>query len=581
MRFKKALVPLLAVAAGSGFLVWSSGVAAAAPGAPKAVTVDRDPKTPANIAVKWTPVEGAARYNVSVFDGITDKVTLVPASKNTFAVQNADPCVRLRVTVGARDKSGAGATSGNVWLNSLAPGGVSGVKAQRDTTFTTLTVSWKQPAWTGQGALTGYRVVLVRTSDEKVVSDTTVTTLTTTITTLDPAADYRLQVSAGNTYGTCVVNKMPIGSSKASAPTALRFDRDDTNPRKVTVTWNTPAYLGYGAITHYMIGAAEGTTDPKTWTRLEPTTTSAVLDLDPGKKWNVQIVPWNAFGPGRIGVTRLTPDATAGLKPLVNLALSGEQVNVKLGTKVGAITEYPRVVVRIRSLITDDNAYYDEQWGQTGASTITFTNIPLGIYIATVSGATPTGDREEEWARQIMIVGPNINTLVSNAWQTVLAIKSASGDGNVITKAGTNTPNHAMLTTVNLKANRGYGIWVRSSISPLKLMTGLLVEYDPNYNGQGPSYVLRMQKLGIPCAKPLAVTKAPAATAKVGTHDVSVVANGDTLTATVDNITVLNIQNLTTTNNNACLTTLPTGTQGGLRTWKTDGLNPYSKTSLR
>ncbi|WP_203905879.1 fibronectin type III domain-containing protein, partial [Virgisporangium aliadipatigenens] len=551
------------------------------PGAPKAVTVDRDTKDPTNIAIKWSTVEGATRYNVSVFDGATDKVTLIPGSKNTHTLQNTDPCARLRVTIGARDKSGAGATSGNVWLNSLAPGGVSGVKAQRDPTYTNLTVTWKQPTWTGQGTLTGYRVVLIRTTDEKTVSDTTVNTLSTTITKLDPTADYRLHVSATNTYGTCVVNKMPIGSSKTSAPTALRHDRDDTNPRKVTVTWNTPAYLGYGAITHYMIGAAEGSADPTTWTRLEPTTTSALLDLDPGKKWNIQIVPFNAFGPGRIGVTRLTPDATAGLKPLVNLALSGEQVNVKLGTKVGGITEYPRVVVRIRSLIADDNAYYDEQWGQTGASTITFTNIPLGIYIATVSGTTPTGDREEEWARQVMIVGPNTNTLTNTAWQSVLAIKSASGDGNVITKTGTNTPNHALLTTVNLKANRGYGVWVRASISPLKLMTGLLVEYDPNYNGQGPTYLLRMQKLGIPCAKPLAVAKAPTATTKAGTHDISVVANGDTLTATVDNVTVLNVQNLTATNNNTCLTHVPTGTQAGLRTWKTDGLNAYTKSTLR
>ena len=59
--------------------------------------------------VSWKPVVGVDHYNVSVFNGVTDVVSTVPAGTTSLAVKgSSNPCAQYRVTVGSRDANGDG-----------------------------------------------------------------------------------------------------------------------------------------------------------------------------------------------------------------------------------------------------------------------------------------------------------------------------------------------------------------------------------------------------------------------------------------------------------------------------------------
>src|SRR3712207_4368446 len=88
--------PLGALAAGAGLLVIMPGPATATPGATKSVTVTRATDDPKKINISWAPVAGATRYNVSVFDGTGDEVSIVRAPSTSFTLTRGEPCVRLR-----------------------------------------------------------------------------------------------------------------------------------------------------------------------------------------------------------------------------------------------------------------------------------------------------------------------------------------------------------------------------------------------------------------------------------------------------------------------------------------------------
>jgi DNA-binding response OmpR family regulator len=573
--------PLSVLVTGAGLLMAMPSAASAAPLSTSQITITRGAEDASKIQISWAPVEGAARYNVSVFDGTHDEVKVVKAPTNTLSLVRSESCVRLRVNIGSRDASGAGATSKNVWLNTLAPGGISGLKGERTGDFTQMVAAWKEPAWLGYGAPGGYRVQLIRAGDRAVVYEGLVPATTARFTGLDPAREYTLQVAAENSFGSCVIAKQTIGTSKPTAPTAFKAVRDPATPAQVNVSWAPPAYGGYGAASYYEIGY--GVDKVTSWTKVDGT--SATLKLDSGTTWTIQVRAVNQFGTGGAAGLKLVAAEAVGsstTRPGITVTPDGSKIQVKLDSKIGSFLQYPNLVLRVSPTVAD-GGFTDEQWGANGASTMTFGELPNGLYTLQVNGSGTAG--EVEWSRQIVNIG-NVGVVANTQWLTV----SSGGNGNnadfsAVTNTGRKSTNQALMTSVTLKDGQGYGVWSRASIDTNKKLSGYLVEFDPNYSnivkGYGPAMVLRMQDKGKQCSAPLATTKMSSALAAAGTHRVAVVTNGDSLYATVDDVVVLNVASLAKAATAvSCKSTAPTGTEAGVRLLNNVALTAYSTTTL-
>lgn len=572
----RSMRPVLAVAIGGGLLFLLPSIASAAPPATKKVTVTRATEDPKKVQIGWLPVTGATRFNVSVFDGTEETVTSVPGTATTHSLMRSEPCVRLRVKISSRDSSGAGGTSGNVWLNSLAPGGVSALKAERVAGSTDIAVSWLPPAWLGHGAAGNYRVQLVRSGDNAVLTDTTVTETTARVPDVDPTKTYNVQVTAQNGFGSCATAKLKVGTNKPGPVAKLKAVRDAATPTKVSVTWDPPSYAGTGGITHYMIGY--GPEKVTTWTKVSGTTTAATLNLDSVRNWVVQVQGVNEFGDSPAASVKLNITAAVGtpaVKPGITLTQIGAKIQVKLTSKIGAYKEYPKLVVRVRPTI-DPEGFVDEHWGENGAQTLNFGDLPFGLYTVQISGANAAG--EMEWARQTFQIGDG-GLLKSSDWQLAVAASSPGGDLSVVSAKDRTGSDSALLGTVVIREGRGFGVWTRTGVSG-GAVTGYLLEYDPKYVATGaPSMVLQTYVKGVRCGDPVAVTKLPAALSN-SSHRVMLVAKGDSLYATVDDIVMVNIAKLTSAVSTAKCMTAPTGQQVGLRVWKRDGITTFTAAAL-
>jgi len=577
MSFKLAK-PLGALVAGAGLLIMMPGAAFAAPDAPKSIKITRAADDPSRIQITWAPAGGATRYNVSVFDGSNDSVSIVKAPTTAFQLTRPEPCVRLRVNIGSRDSSGAGHTSGNNWLNTLAPGGISGLQAERTGDFTQMTATWKEPTWLGYGELVGYRVQVTRSTDKAVVFNEVVQDTAAAIGGLDPLQNYTLQVAAENGFGSCITGKLSIGNSKPGTVSSLKAVRDPGTPAQVNLSWAPPSYGGYGVVTHYLLGYGE--TKPALWKLIDDTSTT--VTLDPNTNWVVQVKAVNEFGQG--GISGLTLPAasavgTPAVQPGITISQDGSKIFVKMSQKIGAYQEYPKLVVRVNPTVAG-GGFSDEHWGANGAETLTFGDVPDGLYTVQVNGANDKG--EIEYARQIVNVG-GVGLLSSTDWQLESGPGNSKGEVSAITRTARTTSDMALMSDVTVKEGHGYAIWARASIDPGQKISGYLLEYDPNYAQQntGPTMVLRIQQRGSLCSTPLAVTKVAAALATPGVHKIAVVTNGNSLYATVDNTVVLNLPSLSAAvTASPCRTSVPTGLNAGVRFVNSDGLTVFARTTL-
>jgi hypothetical protein len=555
----------------------------AAPGSPKMVTVNRSAADPHRIAVSWKPVDGSSRYNVSVFDGTTDEVRMVATSAApVLNLTRSEPCVRLRVNVGSRNAIGLGGTSGNVWLNSLAPGGISGLTVQRSTDGAQATATWKAPTWPGFGQPGGYRIQLIRLTDKVVLQEKVVAEPTATLTGVDPALDYTLAVTPENAFGSCSTAKVTLGAPEPGAVGGIKVARDPKSPTTVNLAWTTPAYAGWAPVAHYMVGYGIGRTT--TWTRADATT--ATLQLDPTSQFQIQIKAVNEFGEGKIsGVVKVptagaAPTVPAGTKPDITLTQDGSDITVSLSTKIGSYKLYPKLLVRLRPVM-DPTGHHEEQVGQDGASALVFRGVPNGLYTVEISGLNTAG--AQLWKTETINIG-RVGAVTSTGWQTLYGRPGLSGttvtapadsEVRLLTKATRTSADMVLSSTVQLKSGRRYGMWVRAGQMNNGKVSALQVEFDPGYSktvsNYGPALVLRSHHANASCAQPLAVAKLPAALAAAGPHQVMVVAKGDTLTASVDGVAVLTVPNLSTVNAaSPCKFPLAAGTKAGLRTMSGD-----------
>jgi hypothetical protein len=576
MTLRSAATPVAAFAIGGALLLLAPGAAAAAPNRPNNVTATRDATDPHKVKIGWDAVAGVSRYNVSVFDGDTDRVTIVTPPNRTLEHIQPDSCHKLRVNVGSRDRSGAGSTSYNTWLYPLAPGGVSVLKAERAGDGKVLSAAWRAPTWAGYGPAGEYHVQLL-SADKKVVFEGTVKDTNAHLTGLDPARDYTLLVDARNAYGSCVTAKLPVGSLKPNAATALKAVRDTANPKRISVSWNAPGYTGTGGISHYMIGYGVGT--PTRWVKCDSAAT--VLDLDTESTWVMQVVAYNGFGGGRAsGLLKLTgtgpatPPTVTPTNHDFGIRTSGSRIYVDFAKRVGDDPQYPKMVVRVTPA-ADPDGYTEEQWVAPGAADMNLGDVPAGLYLVQVNAANATS--ELELGRQWINIG-DAGVVAANAWTQTTGKLAFTGDtitadGTSETRALTNAnrSDQALSSTVTLKEGRGYGFWTRAGISKNNKISGYVVEYDTQYavgKTVQPTMVLRMFSESKECSRPLVATKLTPQLIAAGPHKVSIIAKGDVLTATLDGAIVVNVPSLAAAVTSAgCKYAAPTGTQQGIKTW--------------
>jgi hypothetical protein len=575
------LVPQLAAPASAG----------TGPAAPTGIHLTRAADNPADFVVSWKPVAGVDHYNVSVFDGALDAVTAIPATTTSLRVKGTSACSQYRVTVGSRDTAGAGSTTGYTWLKSLAPGAVTALTATRSADHTTATATWALPASTGYGSFTGYSVQVVRLADGVVVQKRTSPDAVETLKGLDPKKSYVAKVWAANAYGQCGVARAMLGNQLPGGPRALAAVRDAGVPALVNLSWKAPAWPGYTPVTSYLLGY--GDLRITTWVKVSGTT--AQLKLDPALSHVFQVRAVNTAGNGSLTSTvtlgRSGAPGSAAVPPSVSLDELNGVVTITTKGPIGSSTTYPNLVMSVRPSV-GTVGYTDSQSGQNGAQTVTFQPIPCGAYTITVNGSGPTG--QVEFARKV-INRCDTGILNANEWKVVRgSAKLADGgvvdmpngaETRVVSTRARTSQDMVFTTTANLRSGQGYGIWTRAALETDNTVSGYSFQFDPGYKtvdaGFGPAFVLRHWYKGAECGTVLARTKIPASIAVYGTHKVVVVAKGDGLYATIDNVVVFDVPSLSKAiAASPCHFPAPAGTEVGFRTWGSGTSAVFSTTTL-
>ena len=561
------------------------------PAAPTGLRVTRAGDNPQDFVVSWKPVAGVDHYNVSVFDGSVDAVTAVPGAETSLRVHGASACTQYRVTVGSRDVLGAGATTGYTWLKSLAPGAVSSLQAARSAGHTTATASWAAPVSTGFGAFTGYSVQVVRLSDGVVVQKRTSLDAVETLSGLDPLKTYVVKVWAANTYGQCGVARAMLGNHLPGGPRSLTATRDAGVPALVTLSWAAPEWAGYTPVTGYLLGY--GNLRVTTWVKL--TGTSTTLKLDPAVNHVFQVRATNADGSGTftraVILGRFGAPGSAAVPPSVSLDETNGVVTIQTKGPIGSSTLYPKLRMTVRPSV-GTTGFTDTQWGQNGAQTVTFQPIPCGNYTITVDGSGPSG--QMEFARKV-INRCDTGALAATEWKVVQGKATLTDGGGVDMYYGSETrvvstrqrttQDMVFTTTATLRSGWGYGVWTRASLSSTNAVSGYSFQFDPGYanvDGKfGPAFLLRHWNNGTECGTPIARTKIPASIQIYGTHKLVVVAKGDGLYATIDDVVVFDVPSLTkAVAGEYCGFPMPKGTEVGFRTWGAGTSALFERTTL-
>ena len=102
--------------------------------------------------------------------------------------------------------------------------------------------------------------------------------------------------------------------------------------------------------------------------------------------------------------------------------------------------------------------------------------------------------------------------------------------------------------------------------------------------GFGKALLLRVWNQGKECGSPVAKVKWPAGLRVNGAHDITVIAEGDTLYASIDGIKLFDVsslkESLASSGCKAAGYSEPTGTEVGFRTWSGNGSAVFSGTTL-
>jgi len=596
MKAKIAAGALAALALGGGGVLWASGAASAAPAAPSDVTFSRDRATPTAVTVAWSPVPGASRYNVSVFDGSKNTVTTVDGATTTFKISQ-NPCVRLRVKVTSRDALGTGGTSGNTYIDTTPPGAVQGLKAAFGGDEKSLTATWAvptnlgvKPSSNGTPHAVQYRVDLFDKNSgrypsgkytEFPVQTATVTDLTHTFTGLNPDnGPYKLAVTAetgGYTTGadaaSCKNGRTVLTVDDATAVvTKLKTARTAPTAEGVTLSWEKPAYTTKTAITGYVVRWGERVNGAVPTTFQETTVVGQSVQLlaTPTKAWMFRVYPVTAAGEGLPATAKL--DAIPGLetnRPDVTVRNNSSSLRVTLSTAAGMFKTYPTVVVRIKETLDGESAYTDEATVAHGALDFQFLNLPQRRYLVQVVAVN--GPDELKLYNEIRDLNPAglSGTALTEADLTARYFKEWYGVDGYNLMVNRPSTDMALYATTNQES--GY-LWLRASADGAGKHTGYRVDISRT------SVHVGTYRNGAKCGGDIASVEYPWGWADrtSPTHRIYAVVTGDTLMVYNDFDLMLTVPKLAEAHAKICGDSpAPNGTEAGFYV-----MNTYSASKL-
>lgn len=393
---RRTLATSVAVAAiaGTTLAAVPAHASAAAPPAPKGLTVVRDGSDPHTLKIDWKPVAGINNYMVRVNDGSKDTNLIIPSDTTSATFQGTGDCTAYRVAVsGVVDQNTMG-TTGVTFVQSLGPGSVSHAKGTRNNPGTGATVTWDAPSRPGATPVTDYKVQVKQLSNGNVMSNTTQAGTSISLDNLDPERMYAVRIAAVNSYGSCVTSNVVLGNNRPSAP-AFSVARPVTQPSWATVTWSPTKWAGYGPITGYQIGYKRITQSGYTWVDAGPGTTSKTIQgLDPTVNWTLVMRAVN--GPVNGLLSKPFTLYRSGYDPVnANVTVTGtaDTIVVDFSAPVGSATNYPTA----RIDIAKDNGtkgWSDRHSVTNQAGRATFNPVPCGTYEVVVTGVGGSGAKE-------------------------------------------------------------------------------------------------------------------------------------------------------------------------------------------
>lgn len=550
--------------------------------APRGILVQRDATTPTTLNIGWKPQAGTDHVRVSVFDGTTDAVKTYPVDVLTDNYLGAGECTRYRVRIAAVAVDGTSAEAAPVLVNSLAPGGLASIASERADAGTTGRISWTAPAWWGSGTDPGYTVKVTESSTGRVLVDTTTTDTTVAVPEIDPGRQYVAKVTPVNSFGGCFTSTEVLRAGKPSPPYALAAARTDV-PSTIRLTWKTPTWAGYGAITHYRVHYGDSVVS-KT---IDVTENEVTIEgFNPEKDSKFQVVAYDGELRGEPSASfTLLKIGAAGekeLDPLVRITESDGLIRATIEGPVGSSTTYPDLFLDVNPA-APSSTYTEHHQIANRATALTFDKVPCGVFTVTVSGQGETGSKE---FGRVLVNRCQVGQLDKTLWRLVFGKAAITGnvvdmnngsETRVISQKPMTQRDMALTTKATLRSGWGYGIWLRAHLptnATNASVSGYTMQYDPGYgriNSFGPALLLRVWDTGKECSTPLARVKWPAGLAVNSQHLITAVVQGDALWMSINGTRLFAVPSLSAAMaSSGCAAAgfkEPSGNQIGFRTW--------------
>ena len=593
----RAVAAVAVAAAGAslvGFTPASAAVASATVAVPGGLQVGRAGADLSTLNITWKPVAGAARYTVTVFDGVNQNAFNVAADATSFTYTGAGECTRYRVVVTAWDAAGGSASTNPFLVAPLAPGGITNMTLNRSNDGGTATIGWTAPpAGSSYAPVANYKVLFRALADGSVLVERNSPDAGETVTGLEAARTYVAEIVPTNEFGSCAPSKILVRGPQPSAPTKVSAVRDENDPQTVNVSWTPSAWTGYTPLTGQQIGVRNPAGQVK-WVDLPADATTAAVRLPNDTRWSVWIRGVNGAAIGEISkeffLEKPGAVGTPAIDPKVTINEAEGKVAVTFDGPVGSSTAYPSMTVAIAGSVTDAG-FTESQTAFNRAQTFTFDQVPCGAYTIVVTGTGGVGS--QEFGRK-MINRCDTGLVKAENWKLVYGRATIAGN-NVDMTAGNEARVISMLprtatdmvysTDATLLSGSGYGIWTRAKVLNGAAVSGYTFQYDPGYEkvnpGFGKALLLRVWQDGRECGTPIARVQWPAGLDVAATHKVTVVTKGDTLYATIDGTKMFDVPSLKQAlADSKCGMAEPTGSQVGFRTWSSEGKATFRNTTI-
>ena len=376
-----ALVPGLATSASAG-----TGISSPTVTVPVGLTAQRDPKAVDNIDISWKPVSGVDHYMLRVNDGTRDTNYIVDKGTTSWVHSGSGTCNIYRVLVSAVAADGTQKDSGAVWVSSLAPGGVTGVNGLRNELGASATVAWKTPVRSGYTPITAYHVVVSQLTSGAKVAVTDALDTKVSVAKLDPTKIYVAKMTARNEFGSCVTSTFVLGSNRPSSPVfSIRRSTEDAS--KEIITWTTPSWQGYGAVTSYLIGYKNVRQTVYTWVKVDANAHSVTIpSLDPSVNWTFVTRAISSNDEGLLSHTNV--QLRSGYTPktaTVKVTGGASTITVDFSAPVGSSSTFPRARIDV-ARANGTGGWSDSHSVMNGVGQSLFLPVPCGVWAVTVTG---------------------------------------------------------------------------------------------------------------------------------------------------------------------------------------------------